>query len=1767
MNLKALLESKIREFDASIDLSDGSRIQRTVISPVVSALSVDPLSVNTRDYLYSRFSEVFPDAPITRGNALDDILITAAEYFMLGYREELARLKNATSLENLNLLTDDEADALASNWFVARDNGANASGSVTITVDRTSSISINVSTVRFYADDIEFAPTANTVVSTDALLASGLGGGLYRFSINVRAISVGEGSNVAAGRISRVSGIPNVVSVTNSSPITGGIARDTTEFLLSNKLPRAISERSLVTARGVGARIATDIPGILRYQVIGHGDVEMLRDRVDVDSYGNLVANGHAFYMGNFALIAGYPHMSNVLTQGDELFTLSADGAPGRLTLQRVLTSQELNVLNGSDLGFTHLVELTEFVTRTAEHVSVLRPGTALLDETLVSGDVGLGGRTDVYIRSDEQQSVVGSSVLSFENNGYRGQGWLRSGNVITLTLNAPLVGDEFKRYDHVIIDGEAYTVSSIDYTSGENTVRVFVFDQDFAEASGTDYYVVSELRYNTGTSTALISPSRGGFGRLSAVIGSSAAEILDVDLLVDGVRQGDIIDIPSVGIRRSIFSVDAATRLTVDNPFQQTVSDVGARIIRPVATVVSPITELAVPGLNARHPIGVDVDTLREEQGVVASGVGNVLLPLGQKLLEQAVEQNVGTVFANYLNADGVFYRVATTGEGVNRVSRLTPNALGYARGPIGRCSVLVGESSALREDGTHPTGISEFDVWTDMFTENMNNIFVLRGDTRSSAGGLESPGASVQQGDVLRISSGYLTGDYVIESVVHNTLLCVGGNALTSVSATEPNVVAQLGESTYANITEQNEEPRFQEVTLVRIYGQFPKNPLSALAPYLNMTVTGRDLASGRIGTVDSEFFNAYINGTGDMFSSQLSADVLAEFRGSVGTALLCAGTEDIDIDLTAMFSSVLSATYDVIRPSEGIGRVRTLEGNSSVLLQRPSVQVIDVNDLIVGVQNGELRTIAYRDYTELVGSVGTYHLSATKPYYVDGSDYTRWRSSLRPITYDDRSTAASFYERFSDEYTLFDELLEPGSLGILPLKVSGISSMSAPYLRDSGTALVRYPEIDVANNVLRLSVSVAGAGLVVFPSTAFAEEETRIVPTNETTPKAYLLRLGDDSAIYGGVPPLSYVYTGTGEYDDLLTSLGDAVDGTGTPLVDIYAQHQAFFVLDTTHENSQSVLQYLVDLYGQLVTANFLREIVPSADYHVTDEFTFESLLPTSGSTFSISAPTCRPISVATLSQRSDRLEIIPSTELTTLSENLMGARIRIDYRDTVYWRRVSYTEGLNVFVDEPLPFGTPTATAYGLCIYDLDTGDIELISDPMALSGSGALSPWPEEYSTHLNTGGVNRLPDRDDIGSHITLWGYRTNEADYRSVLLNAPTTDYATEQEFLDAIMHVERETFGQFEITDVVTTFVDVVVGAEAVPSKITIRTSSRPEPTSARITSSGATKVACAFVITNPTLSIEDGLVNSVANVTMYRAEPYVYELVGISKTSPDQYLVQTRTGSLNYSYTLVEDETTDGTSVSISVLQHDDALEPTTIRAGHLVLLEDGQDITVRTTNARAAIQNQALMADGSAGIGYYMTPADLGNSFSTRDDVAIHIPCAPGPVSQTLPISGMFDPATGLAQSLVSLTSERPICADILTKSLLPVFIGLRVVYAGGPTEEEVFDALVEFIRGRILSDSTLTKSMITSLIMSMGATTVQDPIDLYLCVEDSSRRVHKRTIVDGLTDDTLFSVDATLRTTYPAISADTRLGASISVQRVSSLTNLIGNGGS
>ncbi|MEC8307283.1 MAG: hypothetical protein VXZ72_05515 [Chlamydiota bacterium] len=1770
MNIKELLESKIREFDASIDLTEGSRIQRTVITPIVDSLSLDPLSVSTREYLYARFEEAFPDSPITRGNALDDILITASEYFLDGYRAELTSLKNATSLDNLDLLSDDEANALASNWFVARDEGARATGTVTIVVDRPSSINVNTSSVRFFAGEIEYAPTTNVVISTDALLANSVGSSLYEFTLSIQAVAVGSEFNAAAESISRVTGMANVVSVTNNAPVLGGIGRDTTEYLLSNKLPRAISERSLVTARGIGARISTDLPGILRYQVIGHGEVEMLRDRVDVKSFADLVASGHIYYMSSFALISSFPYNNGGgLSKGDYLQTIGTFGASDSLRIAKVIASLQVSALSNNPLGTTTLVELESPPVEGVEAatVSVLRPGSALLNTTVVDSDIGIGGRADVYIKGDTEQQIVGSSTLNLVDNSYRGSGWDMSGNVVTIELAAAIERNEFSRYQHIVLNGTAYTISSISLDPNELRAYVTVYGADVTD-SGTDYFILDDLVYNTGADFTVVSPSNGGEARLSCIIGSPEASLLDIDLITDGVKQGDVIDIPTLGIRRSIFSVNTLASLSVDTVFQQTLSDVGARVIRFVSRVISPVSEVDVPTVPPQHPISVDVEAIRAEVGEVTFGEGNILLPLGEAVADAMASTDIHTIFADVYNTLD-YIVLLTESESTNAPNRLSPAARGYLHespSDLGLCNVLVAEPAESTPTGRVINGLYEMRMWCDLFTRNANNIFVLRGDTRTYSRILDFPGNEVNRGDVLRITTGYLAGDYVIESVLHNVLKREGKRPTARFSQGYVNVME--GEYTYSDITDAqlSDDIWYQKVTFVRIYGEFPKNPMSALASQLAVTLQERytdprtSAQSGyprnnwTYGSISSSFINAYVNGSRDMFEPTASQQILEAFRGALSNAVLPPQTVNDTVDLTAMFEQSLTASYRIIRPSQSIGRVKTRHSGDTAVLARPSAPLIDVDNLIKDLDEGNVRTINHKYHTVLTGSEGTYHLSPKERYYIDGPDYKAWPSNVPPHIYDDRTLPpATSHDTFGTDYFLFDSLLENAAGGILPARVAGPSSVTNPYMRNDGTRLLRYPELPLINSALSLATTSVSSDSFYFTAPLFPGDEVMVSQTCH-------IRFVDAPA--DEIVTLRYIPATEAEYDDVIASLGNAVDGTGTRLSTIYREHAALFKV--SHPDA-AALQFLVGLYGQLVVASFL-QIAPAPSF-ITDEFLMGSLLPSQGLNYRLPDLGCVPTSVATVSQRADRMEVIPSTELSVLETNIVGNRLRIDYRDEVYWRRISGVDGHDLYLEEPLPFGTPTCVAYGLCVVDLDQNTISLISDPIFYGGEDALLDWDEEFTTHLNTGGASRALTSADIGRHITVWGYRSNEVDYRGVLLDANLPEFDSFESYVATLLNAERETFGQFEITDVVPTFSAVSEGAESVPKRIDISIGGSFSVDAPRVIAVEATKVLCAFAVTDSVLSLEDGLINSVAKINMFAQDPFEYRFVGVSTSDPTEYLIQPLFGSDVYEYEAISDQTISQQDVSTFVLTQDHSLEPTTIETDHLVVLSENSDLVIRTTNAQSSVAAQSMHAYGERALGYTLGPVDLGTSKSVLENIEIRVPCTPGTVSETLTVSGFFDPTIGQAQSLVDSTNERPVCADLLVKTLHQAYIGLEVSYVGGPSQEEVKQALTDFIRSRVLTDAVITRSKIVSLIMNMGASTVNEPIDLYICIEDNERRIHKRTIIDGLSEATLFKTSSTLRTIYPTIAVDERLGASIVVTRLSQAINTVGNGGS
>lgn len=1748
MSIKELLESRLRDFDTTLDLSDGSELQRKVISPVVGAVGIDPLTVNTRDYLYARFEELFPDGAISRGSAIDDILISASEVFFEGYRRELAQLKSATAISNVSFLSDDEADALAANWFLARDTGSRASGTVTVVVDRATPVRISRLGVRFFtADGIEFSPTSDGEIGIDSLLGNAVGIGRYQFRVNVRATVEGVSGNVGAGRIVSVSGIANVASVTNEVSTAGGSDRDTSEYLLGTRLPRAISERSLITARGIGARVSTTIGGILRYQVIGFGDEEMLRDRVEANTYSEHVATGYIHYMGAHALITGLSMYGSAPYASDVIHALTPGLSTRGATIAEVLVHVEGSPILGDD-AFTALVTLSSPINATSlDHISVLRPKGALLDTTLVDGEIGLGGKVDVYVRGEGLQDVAGSALLSNEEFLIRGPTWdTVSETEVLLYRVTPFTGDELGPFSTIILGDHCRTLSSVDYAVPQNANGLFgvrctlYIPLDSSIVPGGEWRAVEDIPYRTGKSVRTVCPTGGETLTAGVTIGASKVHLAGQSPVLAGVRVSDILHVPSVGFRQVIKDVVDDTTVELMSYSPQTFWGEVAEIVRPVPRLISPIIEPYLPDHSDRHPLSIDVQAIRGETHSGVVGVGNVLPPIGHAVSE-LVDQPGDTLFANIPDTVRTFIGFLSAGElSGGRVNDAAPLSRGYASPVFGQFSFLVGMAGTGTVGGVADSMIYETRMWCDLLTSDARNTFVLRGDGESSADDLPYPGEGVSRGDILRISTGGLSGDYIIESVIHDDLY-IGEEGATPELDDGIEVLANSSSMRrrYTSTYGSPEPGVKQRVSIIRIYGQFPAIPAYALARYINFPATSVSLFAPDIKIINATAMIAYINGHSSMFGGTIDDELLSAFEDGLG-AHPVAGTArgwlagNQAFAFTDMFSQSVHANYEIIKPSRSVGAVSLRNEGDYVYLGRPSVLDIDISEVISEFQNNSpLRSFTERPYSEITGSMGTYHLDPAYAYYSGGDDYSAWGSVTHPEVYS---------PDFTDIAVLGDYVLRDSySPNIEAIPMAGPSCLTERYLRDD-VKLIRYRELPINASVAPLEITPAAAGpLFIFGC-----------PLIPNVPDSSQITLNTLAVVGAGGYALTYVIKDAPGWAAITANIGASVDGSGITLEEIYRRYDALVYTDSTNDAEK------------LVAAHNALAIV-SHNNIASDEFALPSMLPSVGHIVTLPPSRGLHVAIGEVASTTDIITVVPTCPLDSSHTAAVGDLIKVTRGVEVEWRRISGVSGSEIHLNAPLSGGTPPVKTYGICVVDIDSQEILLVADPIARSGVNALAGSVTSLpSTHLHTGGALRPITTSDIGEHITLWGYTSTELNYLDVIPDGVNVDVpASEEEFLSTLLPPERGSFGQFEITGVTTTYTgfENLVATEDV-IRITVSGDLSSSVASARITQVSGSKILCNFVVTGVGEALPEVGTNNVAELAIYDSAPYEYSVVGRHKSDPTRYLMQPL-GLRTFTYRphSVGQFTTD------VLVTHADQ-EPNTFLLNNIIPCSSGDTLRVATTRAQEAIPGEAMHVDGLPGVGYTCAPVDIGLSKSSAEDLLLKVVPVDGELPLTLSVTGYFDGSVSQTQSLLSSSSERAICADGLAKTLHSAYLGIDATYTGGPTVKDAEEHIASLLRGLLIRDGVINESFIISALMGMGAVDVQTPVTVYLCYEDNSRRVHKRRVNNRLGQDSLFKSDVTLRTLYVGLAPleTSRLGATIRLTRLAENFNTLGTGG-
>jgi hypothetical protein len=119
-------------------------------------------------------------------------------------------------------------------------------------------------------------------------------GDLYYFDVDVVAETAGTAYNINADELATIANIDTAARVTNKTRFREGEDEDDVEEYIGN-LDKSLTEKSLVTVRGIASRIGNTFSEVTRLGVVGFGDELMTRDILKGGSLGKIIGFGDIY--------------------------------------------------------------------------------------------------------------------------------------------------------------------------------------------------------------------------------------------------------------------------------------------------------------------------------------------------------------------------------------------------------------------------------------------------------------------------------------------------------------------------------------------------------------------------------------------------------------------------------------------------------------------------------------------------------------------------------------------------------------------------------------------------------------------------------------------------------------------------------------------------------------------------------------------------------------------------------------------------------------------------------------------------------------------------------------------------------------------------------------------------------------------------------------------------------------------------------------------------------------------------------------------------------------------------------------------------------------------------------------------------------------------------------------------------------------------------------------------------------------------------------
>jgi hypothetical protein len=719
--LRLFIEDRIRAVDPSFDTSSGSSFDTELIAPIVARLGPDPFDTPLSDFFKARLATEFPELVVQDGDPIDDYGIRIMRILMEPFRRQIQKIGLGQSISDPRLLADIEANRLAANFFESRREGSFAVGTARLYFSAPQFSLVTPTNAVFTSANLRFLPVGNQSITAENMLFN-TEGSLFFFDVVVRAETQGSESNIEANTLVGIENLPAVVQVKNPAKFDEGGDRETTEEFLA-RVEGSLTEKSLVTLRGIRTRLLDLFENVKSVQVIGYQDPEMKRD-VLTGSEGvayayalcTALSSDSSISLSGTSIVDGNPLHDDFASAGVEVGDVIArlDLATQLITeftVKEVITAVKLKVFPTPATLASATPHWIKSRSRGNIFLSnipggILVPQTPAGDIIVENNKVHIGGMLDIFIRAGFPQE------RSIDVPG------LRDGVPLHFGVDLESFGgnaDEFIQITSKITNQATTTSGWAGPGDGEILIKIS----------------------DTGDGTVPWSPSAQDVGRFIQLLGTTDFRVYEIDAIREIVIQGGFV---CRKILVSVFDQNTLANQAITN--HAGAFDLSFRILEKI-TVKDRIRDRALPAADFNgnaNGLGVSIG----DSAVIETGDDAGIYSV-RRILSHLAEDDTLIVDRNLTktltptgagDGSGLRYRITDS----IQLDLVTPRAVKI---PIG--SIFLGD------DLTVVAG-------SDTVFCGSDTNFLLAG---------------VEKGDTLEILEGENAGRFVIDDVLSGSLV----------------------------------------------------------------------------------------------------------------------------------------------------------------------------------------------------------------------------------------------------------------------------------------------------------------------------------------------------------------------------------------------------------------------------------------------------------------------------------------------------------------------------------------------------------------------------------------------------------------------------------------------------------------------------------------------------------------------------------------------------------------------------------------------------------------------------------------------------------------------------------------------------------------------------------------------------------------------------------------------------------------------------------